>query len=107
MQMPDFDPVVAEALAQVMADIPGAKASKMFGMPGYKVNGKLAVGMFYDRVVAKVGAPRASDLIAGGSAQPFEPQPGRVWKDWVQFSGDLASHRDILEEAVQYVAENS
>ncbi len=107
MQMPDFDPEQAKALAGVMENVPGAKASKMFGMPGYKVNRKLAVGMFYDRAVAKVGAARAAELIAGGQAEPFEPQPGRVWKDWVQVGGDLAAHRALFEEAVQYVAENS
>ncbi len=107
MEMPSFDEVMAQALAQVMVDVPGAKAGKMFGMPGYKVNGKLAVGMFYDRVVAKVGAARAAELIAGGDAEPFEPQPKHVWKDWVQFGGDLVAHQTLLEEAVQYVAENS
>lgn len=107
MQMPDFDAKQAAALERVMKDIPGAKAGKMFGMPGYKVNGKLAVGMFYDRVVVKVGAARAKLLIDGGAAQPFEPQEGRVWKDWVQVGGDLEQHRALLEEAVAYVAANS
>ncbi len=107
MDMPDFDPVMAAALAQVMADIPGAKPGKMFGMPGYKVNGKLAVGMFYDRAVAKVGAARAADLIASGAAEPLEIRPGSVWKDWVQVSGEMSAHQALFEEAVQYVAENS
>ncbi len=107
MQRPDFDPVQAEALAQIMADIPGARASKMFGMPGYKVKGKLAVGWFYDRAVIKVGAARAAELIAQGAAEPFGTQPGRIWKEWVQLRGELASQRARFEEAVQYVAENS
>ena len=107
MPMPSFDAEQAESLAQVMADIPGAQASKMFGMPGYKVKGKLAVGMFGDRAVAKVGAARTAALIARGQAEPFGPQPGRVWKEWMRVSGEMAAHRALFEEAVRYVAENS
>ena len=36
-----FNQEVADELAEIMQDLPEAKASKMFGMPGYKVNGKL------------------------------------------------------------------
>jgi hypothetical protein len=46
-------------------------------------------------------------LIASGEAQPFEPQPKRVWKEWVQVGGEMSAHQALFEEAVQYVAENS
>lgn len=105
--MPSFDAAQSESLARLMADVPGAKASKMFGMPAYKVNGKLAVAMFGRFVVLKVGAARTAELIAGGQADPFEPLQGRVWKEWVQVGGDLAQHQALFEEAVRYVAENS
>lgn len=105
--MQPYDKALAVELEAVMGDIPGAKAGKMFGMPGYKVNGKLAVGMFEDSVVAKVGAARTAELVGKGGVEPFEPLPGRVWKEWIRLRGDLRKQRGLLEEAVGYVAENS
>jgi hypothetical protein len=102
----DYDPKVAEALAQVMREVPEAKPGKMFGMPAYKVKGKLAVGMFESFVVIKLGADRAKALIGKTDIGTFEPQPGRVWKDWVSITGDLKKHRALLEEAVQFVADH-
>ncbi|HVU14756.1 MAG TPA: hypothetical protein VHD90_25950 [Phototrophicaceae bacterium] len=104
--MPEFDQAVAAALEQVMRDIPEAKPGKMFGMPAYKLNGKLVVGMYQDKVVAKLGAKRAQALIGKPGIQPCEIQGG-LWKDWVMLTGDLARQRTVIEEAVRYVAENS
>lgn len=102
----NYDKDIAAALERVMRDIPEAKASKMFGMPGYKVGGKLAVGMFESSVVAKLGAVRTQALISTGEAGTFEPMPGRVWKEWITLKGDVAGQRALLEEAVRFVAEN-
>ena len=107
MQMPGFNQQVADQLAQMMGGIPDAKPGKMFGIPGYMVKGKLAVGMFEDSVVAKLGAERAKALIGKSGIGTFEPMPGRAWKDWVAISGEIQKHRDLLEEAVRYVAENT
>ena len=101
--MPNYDPAVADALAPLMQAIPGAKAGKMFGMPAYKVGGKLAVGVFENGVVAKLGAERAEALIGSDGISAFTPM-GRYWKDWIMLTGDLAQHQSLLEEAVQYVA---
>ncbi|MEO8397971.1 MAG: hypothetical protein ABI700_33565 [Chloroflexota bacterium] len=103
----DFNQGVADALAKLMRDMPEAKPGKMFGMPGYMVNGKLAVGVFKDTVVVKLGSERAKALIGKQGIGTFEPMPGRAWKDWVAISSDLQKHRALLEEAVRYVAENS
>ncbi len=107
MQMPNFDAEQSAALARVMENIPGAKSSKMFGMPAYKVKGKLAVAMFGSSVVFKVGAARTAELIGGGQAEPFAPQPNRVWKEWVRVDGDLTAYQALFEEAVRFVAENN
>jgi hypothetical protein len=104
--MPEFNKQIAAELDAVMRDIPEAKAGKMFGMPGYKVSGKLAVGVFEDTVVLKLGAERAQALIGEGEAGTFEPQPGRAWKDWISLTGDLTAKRALLEEAVRYVAQS-
>ncbi len=99
----NYNQAVAAELETLMRDIPGAKPGKMFGMPAYKVNGKLAAAMFENGVVIKLGAPRTAALVGTGSIQPFEPLPGRVWKEWVVLTGDLSAQRGLLEEAVRYV----
>ena len=105
--MPGFNQKVADELDQMMRNIPEAKPGKMFGMPGYKVNGKLAVGVFEDTVVVKVGTERAKVLLGQPGIGTFEPMPGRAWKDWVAIGSDFKKHHALLEEAVRYVAENS
>src|SRR5664279_2369673 len=104
--MPGYDEQLAGELDQVMRDFPNAKAAKMFGMPGYKVNGKLAVGVFEDGVVAKLGPERTKAMMGKNGIEPFEPG-GRTWKDWVKITGDLKKQRALLEEAVRYVEANS
>jgi len=104
--MPGFNQQVADELAEVMQGIPEAKPGKMFGMPGYMVNGKLAVGVFENGVVAKLGPERAKALIGQQGIGTFEPMPGRAWKDWISIRSDFKQHRALLEEAVRYVAEN-
>ncbi len=104
--MHGYDQAAAAELEQIMREIPGAKPGKMFGMPGYMVNGKLAVGIFQNFVVAKLGAERSAALIGSQGIERFEPTPGRAWKDWIKIAGQVQQHRDLLEEAVRYVAAN-
>ena len=105
--MPGFSQALADELAKMMRDIPEVKPGKMFGMPGYMVNGKLAVGVFENTVVVKLGPERAKTLLGQPGIGTFEPMPGRAWKDWVAIESDLKKHHALLEEAVRYVAENS
>jgi hypothetical protein len=98
-----FSPEHERILNQMLDKVPAAKAGKMFGMPAYKVKGKLAVGLTHTGIVAKVGAKRAQELIGKAGITTFEPMQGRVWKDWVLLNDHFEAHRAIFEEAVQYV----
>ena len=102
----EYNPNTADALKTIMDDVPGAKASKMFGMPAYKVNGKLAVSVFEDGIVAKLGKTRAAEVVGTDGIVYFEPM-GRTWKDWIRVNRDYLQHSALFEEAVRYVAENS
>lgn len=102
-----YPPKLEIFLRQAMADIPNARPGKMFGYPGYKVNGKLAVSLFDTGIIVKVGEARAQTLLTAGQAEPFEPMPGRVWKDWVLITGNLETHRPLLAEAVAYVQQET
>lgn len=98
-----FKPEHEVVLNQMMNGIPAAIPSKMFSYPAYKVNGKLALALHDNGIVAKVGAERAKALIGKKGIEPFEPMPGRAWKDWVLLTDHFETYRDIFEEAVQYV----
>ena len=88
----------------LMSEMPETRPGKMFGCPVYKVNGKLALGFHPQQgVFLKLGQARASALLAAGSVQPFEPMPGRAWKDWVLLTEDLEAARPLLAEAVAFV----
>jgi hypothetical protein len=98
-----FNPEHEKVLNQMLDGVPGAKPGKMFGYPAYKVNGKLAVGLFDTGIVAKVGPERVKELVGKAGIESFEPMQGRVWKDWVLLTDHFEQNRAIFEEAVQYV----
>ena len=102
-----FNPEHERVLNAMLADNPLAKAGKMFGYPAYKVNDKLAVGLFDTGIVAKVGPKRVKELVGQNGIQSFEPMAGRVWKDWVLLTGNFEQNKSIFEEAVQYVLEET
>jgi hypothetical protein len=101
--MANFNPEHEQVMNTMLHDVPFAKAGKMFGFPAYKVNGKLAVGLWETGIVAKVGETRAKALIGKPGIGVFEPMEGRAWKEWVLLTGNFDQHRTIFEEAVQFV----
>ena len=96
------NPEVAATMHALMAD-QAAQPGKMFGSPCYKVNGKMALGVFGDGIVLKPGAARSRALIEAGVAQSFEPMPGRAWREWVLLTEGFESAGPLLAEAVAFV----
>ena len=96
-----FDPAQASAVDMILKDVAGAEPARMFGMPCYKVKGKMVVGLYETGVVVKVGKAKAADLIRAGKTESFEPMPGRVWKDWVLLTGDIDEYSELIKEAVE------
>ena len=101
--MANFKPEHETILNNMLKDVPSARPGKMFGYPAYKVNGKLAVGLYETGIVAKVGPERAKALMGQPGISAFEPMAGRPWKDWVLLTDHFEKHRPIFEEAVEYV----
>lgn len=96
---------VLKELDAIMADFPEAQAGKLFGCPGYKLAGKMAVCVHDDGVLAKLGAARANELIGQPGITAFGAEPSKPWKDWVKISGKLADYRGLIEESLRYVVE--
>lgn len=102
-----YDPQHETILNHIMQDIPQANAGRMFGYPGYKVNGKLAAGLHEQGIIVKVGQKRASELIGQGKGAAFEPMVGRVWKDWVLLTADFENNKALFKEAVAWVTKET
>lgn len=107
--MPTFksDPKLEQILDQMLADHPIAKVGNMFGYRGYKVNGKLAVGLFDNGIVMKLGKKRAAELVSNTGIQYFEPTEGRAWKDWILVTANFDTYQPLCDEAIQYVLEET
>jgi hypothetical protein len=96
-----YDPKHEAALNNIMSDIKGAEPARMFGLPVYKVNGKMTIGLQEKGIIVKVGQKKADDMISKGEAQKVEPLPGRPWKDWVLLTGDFDKHKKLFKDAVE------
>ena len=96
------NPEVAAGMHDIMAGHE-AQPGVMFGSPCYKVNGKMALGVFGDGIVLKLGEARSRALIDAGAAQSFEPMPGRAWREWVLLSGNFEASRALFGEALAFV----
>jgi hypothetical protein len=104
--VPEVKAEYENALHRNLKDVKGARADKMFGLPVYKVveNDTMAVSLNEKGIIARVGEQRAKELISKGSAKAYEPQPGRVWKDWVLITGDFDKHKDVFKQAIDFTA---
>jgi len=94
----NYDETRKAKMDEMLLVMPGVKASKAFGYPAYKVNDKLAVGLFENGIVAKVGPKRVKELVGQNGIQSFEPMAGRVWKDWVLLTGNFEQNKALLKK---------
>jgi TfoX/Sxy family transcriptional regulator of competence genes len=55
----------------------------MFGSQGLRTGRKFFALWWHDQLVLKLPPERLRELIAAGTAQPFEPMEGRTMNGWV------------------------
>ena len=97
------NPANKAVLDGLLLGMPGVKASKAFGYPAYKVNGRV-FAFVGTGVSLKLPATRVQELIAAypRHATPFEVAEGVVWREWVSIqrpdSEDYAQDVDLFEE---------
>ncbi len=105
--MPEFNAKHEQFLNDAMKGVKNAKADKMFGFPVYKAGDTMAVSVKTEGIIAKVGEKKAKELIGQKGIQAYEPQKGRVWKDWVLITDNFDAHKGVLADAIDYVGKNS
>lgn len=93
---------------EMLLVMPGVKASKAFGYPAYKVNGKIFAFVGSRGFAVKLPTERVQALLDGETFNPFEVGDGTVWKQWLSiqhehledYEGDI----DLFEESLEFVA---
>jgi len=107
MPIAGFNTKHKEVLDGMLLDIPGVKAGKMFGLPGYYVDGKLFACVWEDGVSLKVPAKVREELLGKRGVEPFVPMEGRPMKEWVLInrknSREYLKFEDYFISSVEYV----
>jgi TfoX/Sxy family transcriptional regulator of competence genes len=97
-------------LDTMLLNIADVQAGKMFGYPGYYVNGKLFACVMGDAIAIKLPEATARALIAADSAEiePFRAMGGRTMKEWVQIrrqdSKRYRGDEEVLRNSIAFVA---
>jgi hypothetical protein len=75
--MTDWDEIVARAEGGPVS------AGSMFGSRGLRTGRKFFALWWHDQLVLKLPPDRLAELVAAGTAEPFEPMEGRPMNGWV------------------------
>lgn len=87
--------------------MPGVKASKAFGYPAYKINGRIFAFIGGNGMAIKLPEARVKGLIDGKTKFPFEVAEGNIWREWLSIqhddSEDYEADIDLFEESVEFL----
>ena len=93
-----------QTVSQTVGHDPPDPKARGFGSAGLKVGGKLFAMLMQERLVVKLPRHRVEELVADGSATPFESGGGRVMREWAAVPASEADRWvGIAEEARSYV----
>lgn len=90
-----FDEDLAERVSDALGDMPTLEAKKMFGGVGYMVSGNMAVGVYKENLIVRVGQEGFEEKMSLPHTIPFDIT-GKAMKGWlmvvpegVESDGDL------------------
>jgi len=103
----EFDERQKLVLDEMLLKLPGAKAGKMFGFPGYWTGGKLFACLFGSGVGFKLTPQRAAEVLKKPGFIPFTPR-GRKMAAWVMVkprrAAELRRLKPLFHESLDYVS---
>ena len=98
-------------LDEMLLGVPGVKAGKMFGYPGYYVNGKLFACVYEEGVSIKLPERMREKLLAEPGVEHFVPMENRPMKEWLLLrkkkSADYRDYEEFFLGSVEYVLASS
>jgi TfoX/Sxy family transcriptional regulator of competence genes len=107
MPISEFDEKHKEVLDSMLLEIPGVKAGKMFGLPGYYINGKLFACLYEEGVAMKAPDKVREKLMAQKDVEMFVPMGKHKMKEWVLInkkdSKDYLKYEDDFISSLEYV----
>jgi TfoX/Sxy family transcriptional regulator of competence genes len=80
--LPSPEPL-AELFRSLVDGLPGATRRAMFGYPTATVNGNMFACLKEDRMALRLSPADRETMLGMDGAAPFEPMPGRPWKEYV------------------------
>jgi hypothetical protein len=100
---PRWNPTVAEGLAELAAQLPGATMGKMFGHPAMYVAGKLSACAFGDGVGVKLPADTVQALLCEPGLSAFTPYGKAPMREWLHVQAtsatEVRAYRTLFEES--------
>jgi hypothetical protein len=103
----NYDEKRKTKMDEMLLVMPGVKASKAFGYPAYKINGKVFAFVGSKGVAIKLPAARVKALLDGHVMKPFEAGEGNVWREWVSIQretfDDYEQDAGLFEESVEFL----
>jgi len=103
----EFDDAQKQVLDEMLLRLPGAKAGKMFGFPGYWTGGKLFACLYGPGVGFKLPPERAAQALKEPGFVPFAPR-GRAMSAWVMVTpkraADLRKLEPLFRESLDFVS---
>jgi hypothetical protein len=103
----DFDSGQKQVLDEMLLGLPGVRAARMFGFPGYWAGKKLFACLFGPGVGFKLPPERAQEVLTKTGFSPFTPR-GRRMAAWVMLvpkrPADLVRHANLFRESLEYVS---
>jgi len=101
---------VKSTLDDMLLAVPGVKSRKMFGLPGYTIEGKVFACTYREGATVKLPAEAAAELLKREDVVPFEPfDSGKKMREWVQINRasaeDYQQDEGIFLQALEYVLE--
>ena len=71
--------------------------------PGLRVGGEIFAMLVRGEFVVKLSADRCAELVADGSATPFDSGKGRPMREWIAVSGREQEWPALAGEALAFV----
>ncbi|MDK3162035.1 MmcQ/YjbR family DNA-binding protein [Anaerolineae bacterium CFX9] len=99
---------VLELISEVIGQMPGVRASRAFGHPCFKVDGRIFCFVGEDGIALKLTEKRIAQLVEQDEVyRVFEPMYGTRWKTWLSIerpaAEDYLQDIELFEESIGIV----
>ena len=101
-------PLAVKAFETVTSGLAGAEPRKMFGYSCVFAKGNMFAGLHESGMVLRLPEEQRAEFLRLKGAEPFEPMPGRVMREYVVVPRILLNEpgqlREWVEKSLAYVS---